>query len=190
MDCPTDVIYYFYNRPCKIFEDFKLKNIVTKWCRGMPNVEYLEEIAAPFVDKNGILIVLDDFGNLIDRSICDLFTVLSHSSRISVCYLSQCLFSKIPVFRDISLNVTMMTIMRNPRDSSQIRYIANQIYPNRSKFVVDVYNSIMSEPYSYVFLDFHQKTLDFLRVRSSILPNEFPLRVFIPKDNCADLFDI
>lgn len=61
--------------------------------------------------------------------------------------------------------------MHNPRESSQIKRLSEQI--DGTKFIYDCYkDSTSNKPYSYLFLDFNQETPEHLRVRSNLFPNE------------------
>ncbi len=42
--------------------------------------------------------------------------------------------------RIISLNCHFMLLMKNPRDKAQIISLASQIYPNKSKFLIEAFN--------------------------------------------------
>ena len=46
---------------------------------------------------------------------------------------------------------------------------------------MQVYEDVTAKPYSYLFIDLHQKTPEVIRVRTNILPGEGMLTVFIEK---------
>ena len=41
-----------------------------------------------------------------------------------------------------------------------------------------MYNSATKHPHGYIFIDLRQETEDELRIRSHVLQNEFPMRVY------------
>ena len=48
-------------------------------------------------------------------------------------------------------------------------------------WVMQVYEDVTAKPYSYLFIDLHQKTPEVIRVRTNILPGEGMLTVFVEK---------
>ena len=81
------------------------------------------------------LIIFDDLMSESDNiSIQNLFTKGSHHLNISVFLLTQNLFNKGKFSRTINLNSQYTIIFDNPRDRSQIRYLARQMFPHNSKF--------------------------------------------------------
>jgi hypothetical protein len=107
-----------------------------------------------------------------DKSIFSLFTIDSHHKNISVFFLTQNLFSQGKYSRTISLNCQYIILMNNPRDRSQINYLAKQVFPTNSKFLVESYIDATSQKHGYLLLDFKQDTDNSMRVQTGILPNE------------------
>ena len=81
----------------------------------------------------------------------------------------------------MSLNAKYIVLFKSPRDRSQIRHLAQQIYPEDVKFVQEVFEQTMILPHLYLFLDLSQKTLDELRFRSCIFPDGSKNYAYIPK---------
>lgn len=105
--------------------------------------------------KNNIVIINDlMMQSEQDKSILNLFTVDSHHQNISVFFLSQNLLSQGKYMRTISLNCHYIILMNNPRDRSQINFLARQIFPTHSKFLVESYIDATSTQFGYLFLDF------------------------------------
>ena len=69
--------------------NFPPRPIVNEWINKLPTVELLKEMSEPYIAGNGICIVIDDFVLMIDKQIEILFTILSHSNKISVILLTQ-----------------------------------------------------------------------------------------------------
>ena len=179
MDVPTDNIIYFYNRWQPSFTRFKEENIVTDWIGELPSIELLEEMTSPYKNGNGSIIVIDDFMTQLNSDISDLFTLLCHSNRISIFLLTQNVFSKNPFFRTISLNSQYVFIFKNSRDSSQITNYARQFAPTNTRWVVEAFRTCTKSAYSYMMFDHHNKTEEEVRVRSHMLRNEWPVRVWM-----------
>ena len=68
----------------------------------------------------------------------------------------------------ISLNSTYIVVFKNPRDQSQIRHLACQMFPSKPKFLQVVYEDATKDPYRYLFLDFHPNSPEFARILGNI----------------------
>lgn len=141
------------------------------------------EIDAEFIghipDINEIepfsLLILDDFQDRV-KLLENLFTKHSHHRNISVIILVQNPFAK--DMRTISLNAHYFVFMRNPRDNSQINYLARQINPAKSKNIIEAYQDATKSPYSYLFIDLKQETPEQLRFRTDIFDEDMQ-RVYL-----------
>ena len=66
-----------------------------------------------------------------------------------------------------------MVQFKNPRDASWIQHMARQMYPKDREYLVQVYERVMTlGPYSHLFIDLKQETLDNMRLRANILKDE------------------
>jgi len=100
----------------------------------------------------------------------------------SLIFLSQNVFYNNPVFRNISLNLQYIVIMRNRRDLRQIQHLARQLCPVDPKYIQNAYDKATKDPYSYIFLDTTSTAPDELQCRSHIFhfeDNEQPFTVYI-----------
>ena len=52
-------------------------------------------------------------------------------------------------------------IFKNPRDASQITYLAKQMYPGHARFLQEVFGDATSEAYGYLFIDLKQETPEY-----------------------------
>ena len=114
----------------------------------------------------------------------NLFTNGRHLN-LSVVFVSQKLFYMGKKCRTIALNSTYIMVFKNPRDQSQIRHLACQMFPSKPKFFQVAYEDATKDPYRYVFLDFHLNSQEFARVRGNILPCDSldnPCCLYLPKD--------
>lgn len=183
MDMPTSNIIYFYSQWQQSFSVFEKEGIVTKWINELPTLDMLKEETEAYKEAEGSIVIVDDFMQQVNGDISDLFTVLCHSYHISVFLLSQNVFPQNPMFRNISLNSTYIILFKNPRDSSQIMNYAKQFAPGNTKWVVDAYRACTRSAYSYMLFDHHQKTEERIRVRSNIFPSQWPMCVWMSKEN-------
>jgi len=168
---------YYYKENQSIFK--QMTGVVDKWINELPSLDSIREETSSYRDR-GSLIIIDDFAHELSKDLIELFTVYRHHGNCSVILLTQNLFEKNPIFRTVSLNATYICAFKNPRDKLQITSFARQFYPGKSKFVIDSFNKATKNPYSYMMFDMHQETPDEIRIRSRILPSEYPPMVWIP----------
>jgi hypothetical protein len=157
------------------------------WCFGAyqekvnkgiaDNVVLAEGVSAGLEEIDGskpTLLILDD---LMDeagdaREVSELFTRGSHHRNLSVIMLVQNVFHQGKIMRTVSLNSHYMVLFKNPRDAGQIRALASQLFPGKSKFLVDAYKQATQKAHGYLLLDFKQNTLEKYRVLSDVLPGQ------------------
>ena len=97
----------------------------------------------------------------------NLFTNGRHLN-LSIVFVSQNLFYNGKKCRTISLNSTYIVVFKNPRDQSQIRHLACQMFPSKPKFPQVAYEEETKDPYRYLFLDFHPNLQDFVEIFSNM----------------------
>lgn len=118
------------------------------------------------------LIIIDDLMRESDSRIVDIFTKGSHHRNLSVFYITQNLFHQGRGQRDISLNSSYIIYFKNPRDKTQIRYLARQLCPENSKFIEEAYKDATTKPHGYLMIDLKQNTRDMYRFKTNIFPDE------------------
>lgn len=152
-------ITYCYSIWQSAFDEFK--NI--EFQKGLFDIDEIDS-----TQRN--LIILDDL--MVESSnnstIQDLFTKGSHHLNISVFFLTQNLYNKGKFSRTINLNSHYTIIFDNPRDRTQISYLARQMYPQNSKFLIEAYNDAIKIPHGYIFLDNKNSTDENIRVQTNI----------------------
>lgn len=147
-------------------------NIIYK--EGLPNINEIDT-------SKPNLIIVDDLMKETDGRIVDLFTRGCHHRNLSVFYITQNIFHQGKGQRDISLNAHYIVLFKNPRDKGQIKHLAQQVYPENSKFLQEAYTDATSKPHGYLLLDLKQATPEEYRVRTNIFPSEeFPI-VYVAK---------
>ncbi len=178
--CKQNIIYY-YKQWQNSYESFKKENIVKEWLNHLPSEDDVKEKTLLFKDRGGSVIVIDDFAQELNKDVANIFSVLTHHTNSVVILLTQNIFSKNPVFRDISLNATFIVLFKNIRDASQVVHLAKQFAPGNNSYVIEAYKDATKNAYSYLLFDLHQSTPDNLRLRSRILPHELPMCVYEKK---------
>lgn len=159
------------------------------WCYGIYQAalhreliqrgyETRSEIIATSEIKPYDIIVLDD---LIQESknspdVTAMFTKAAHHKPCFIIFITQNLFPPGKEARTRSLNTHYYIIFKNPRDKSQVEYLARQILPRKSKALIDVFEAATSQPHHYLFLDFTQECPDAFRFRSHLF--EKPMIIY------------
>lgn len=113
-------------------------------------------------------------------ALAKFFTQGSHHRNLTVVYIVQNLFHQSPAMRTVSLNSHYLVLFKNPRDKSQIRTLASQMYPKKTSFLVDAYENATSRAYGYLVLDLRSGTPDDLRVRTQVVEEEGSQIVYVP----------
>lgn len=156
---PPVKIIWCYGTYQEVFET--LSNRVV-FHEGVPDLHMLE---------NGSLMILDDlmYENKDDR-IDKIFTKYSHHRGVSVMFLTQNIFHKDA--RTMTLNSHYLVLFKNPRDAAQISYLARQMFPGKSKYMLEAFKDSTAKPYTYLVVDLKADTDDAHRLRSGIFPDE------------------
>lgn len=149
---------------------------------NLSGVNYFQGIPdlTMFDGKFSQLIIIDDLMRESDGRVVDIFTKGSHHRNLSVFYITQNLFHQGKGQRDISLNSNYIIYFKNPRDKTQIRFLARQLVPENSKFVEDAYRDATNIPHGYLMIDLKQNTNDIYRFKTNIFPDEYTV-CYIPK---------
>ena len=160
------------------------------WCFGVyqdefnkyPDIDFREGLPDPntFDGTTKTLLVIDDLMSETDESVTKIFTKISHHRSVSVLYLSQNLFFGGKQNGTISLNTHYMVLFRNPRDASQISVLGKQMYPNKSKILVEAFRDAKFSPYGYLLIDLRPELEDKFRLRTGIFPGDTHY-VYAPK---------
>lgn len=178
----------FSKAPSKIYW---FASYLPKPVNQLPNVQYIQGLPDNFdMLTPNCFVVIDDMmvEGRNSTAITKLCTRGVHHIPCTLFLITQNLFYKGSETKTINLNSTYLVLFNNPRDKSQIQYIARQMYPKNKDFLVRAFeNATTNKPYTYLFIDLHPKTKDVLRVRANILPHEAPMVVYIPTQDAYKL---
>jgi hypothetical protein len=147
----------------------RIKQLVPniEWIVGLPPTLY--ETFDPSIKT---LLVVDDAMGCGEDIVARIFTMGSHHLSLTIFYLVQNFFTKSKYARTISLNAHYLFILKNPRERSQIGFLARQMFPTNTRYLQAAYNDATQEPHSYLMLDCTQSGRDAYRLRTGILPGE------------------
>ena len=167
---PPDRILYCYGVYQEIFSKFE----GVEFNEGLPSL-------AEFDGKKHTLVVIDDLMHETSDVITKLFTRGSHHTNTSVIFITQNMFSAGKETRTITLNAQYLVLFKNVRDKSQIAHLSRQMYPGKSKHIIESYIDATSEPYSYLFVDLKPNTDDKHRLKACIFPDDRQNYIYVPK---------
>ena len=124
------------------------------------------------------IIVLDDLFHEGKNSqdVTAMFTRAAHHKPCFIIFIMQNLFPPGKDSRTRSLNTHYLVIFKNPRDKSQVEFLARQILPRNPKTLIHIFEAATESPHSYLFLDLTQECPDRFRFRSHLF--EKPLRIY------------
>jgi hypothetical protein len=114
------------------------------------------------------LLVLDDLMHESSEKVAKLFTKVSHHRNVSVIFITQNLFHQNKHAREMTLNSHYLVVFKNPRDKSQIGYLARQLNPENPRYVMEAYRMATEKPHGYLLIDLKQSTEENMRYKSDV----------------------
>jgi hypothetical protein len=166
---PPEKIMYCYSIYQPLFDQFP--SVVFN--DGLPDI-------SQFDGKHRYLLILDDMMTQVNDSVSDLFTRVSHHKNVSVMFLTQNIFHQSKQNRTMSLNSHYLVLFKNPRDAMQVATLGRQMYPGKSKFLVEAFTDATTKPFGYLLIDLKADTEQKFRVRTNIFLDERQY-VYVPK---------
>src|ERR1700759_5304560 len=156
-----------------------IRKYFLKW-KGLTLTSVLPSLDE-FDGRKHSLVIIDDLMLETNDVVTKLFTRVSHHTNTSVIFITQNLFHASKETRTITLNAQYMVLFKNVRDKSQIAHLSRQMYPAKSKHMIESYVDATSEPYSYLFVDLKPNTDDKHRLKACIFPDDRQNYVYVPK---------
>lgn len=137
--------------------------------RGLPSESDIEELIG-----NHNVIVMDDLMNELvnNKEMEKLFTQGAHHKKLTILYLNQNMYCQGKHSRTINLNTHYMILLKNPRDVSQIQCLGKQVFPGKSRALIEAYNDCMKKPFGYLVLDLSPHGEEDYRIRTGVFPDE------------------
>merc|ERR1712081_129010 len=131
------------------------------------------------VSGQPMLVIFDDLiGSSSLKNIANLFTVDATHMNISLVFLTQRMFVNDESFRQISQNCDYFCIFKNPRNSSEIRTLAQQMTPG-NMILVQIYMDATRGPFSYLFINLTQECDERFKYLSHLFDNLGRVNVYI-----------
>lgn len=165
IDPPPNRIIYCYEVWQPAFDRLKESVPFIEFNKGIVQFDQLSS------QQNNLVILDDLMANCESNDeIKSLFTVGSHHNNISVIFIVQNIFNQGKHFRTLSLNTHYITLFNNARDQTQVHNLARQMYPKKSKFLIEAYEDAVEPDYGYILLDLKQGSK--YRVQTGIIPGQ------------------
>lgn len=123
--------------------------------------------------------VIDDLMDETSELVSKIFTKFGHHKNITCIFITHNLFPKNKHCRNLSLNAHYIVVMKNVRDKSQIACLARQVYPGKSRVLIDVFERATKNPFSYLLIDFSNRCPETMRLKSDLFSDE-GMTVYIP----------
>lgn len=182
----------------------KIDNVIWCYSEWQPTYEVLKDrvhfveglISSDELDPNKTnLVVIDDLMDKKDAGIETFFTRSCHHRNTSCVYIVQNIFNQNKGHRTCSLNAHYIFLFKNPRDTSQVKVLARQMFPGNVRYLTDSFADATKIPYGYLCIDMKPETAEYLRLRSDILnpssqivyvPNEYKYKYKFLQENSTD----
>jgi hypothetical protein len=165
-------IYFCYTEMQPLYDTFE--NV--EFHRNMIDVNTLDTEVSN-------LVICDDMLENLNSGIAEAFTKHCHHRNLSLIFITQNLFQKGQHMRNMNLSASYLVLFKNPRDANQINCLARQMYPSgRVNFMQQAFRDATSAAHGYLFVDLKQDTLELLRLRTGIFPDE---KTYIYTPSCS-----
>jgi hypothetical protein len=137
---------------------------------GLPTMDEVKDLASP---DSELLLVLDDliYDTINSKDMSKLFCTGRHLN-LSIIFLTQNLYERGKFSRAINLNACYIILFRNIRDSNQIKYLGQQLFSDKWRSLVTIYDDVMKGEFQYLVIDLHPYSKNEYRLRTKIFPGE------------------
>ena len=145
---PTRVLYC-YGIYQSLYKEMEQSLSFVEFHQGLPNVDEIDGL------PENSLVVLDDLAGrmMANKEIEELFSMQVHHKKLNVIFLNHNLFIQGKCSKTIANNTHVYVFLKNPRGLSQLTCLARQVFPGKSKALVEAYEDCMRKRYGYLVLD-------------------------------------
>ena len=172
-----DKIIFVYKEEQDIYKSINSSFFNIEFIKDIDN-DFTEKVLSESKDGKKLMVVLDDqYYSKNLAVIGELYLVTARHRSISVIFLTQSIFNN-PNLKNISRNSSHIILFKNIRLQEPYT-LFSQFFPgkNRSLPLKNLYDTLMSEDYSYLLIDCTVNCLPFLRFRSDIFKRV--VRIFL-----------
>ncbi len=170
-DSHPERIVWLYSEWQQLYDILEKRNLNIEFVDRLVGDELYDSLKP---GTRNLLILDDQMSQLGDSKVLSkLFTKGSSRRNLTVIYIVQNLFDKGKSHRVASINSHYLVLFKNPRDNSQIKILAQQMFPNKKGlFLVESFQDATWDPYGYLMIDYKSTTPEDFRLRTNIFPNE------------------
>lgn len=176
---PPEKVFLFYNVRQELYDSMLQSGAVDEIYEGLPAMQELIDMIAPHKAGGGTCCIFDDSLQDVNENLEKIFTQISHHHNCSVFFMSQNIFYQSTRYRTMNLNTQYLFVMKYPRAMGQVMLLARQISPYQTKHIIAAFQDATRSAYKYLLFDFKASTPDHIRIRSDILPYEWPMAVYM-----------
>ena len=173
---PPNKILYVYKVWQQKFDELKESGIVDHFVQDQKDlIKKLKTLSK----GESSLIVFDDLINSSNlQDIANLFVVDGRHSNLSLIFLSQRMFVNNESFRQISNNCDYFAVFKNPRNSSEVRVLAQQLTPG-SLELINIYSEATKDPFSYLFINLTQECNESVKYLSHLFDYDHSVTCYL-----------
>ena len=168
---PPERVWWIYGFWQPIYEELGAKFIHASGAESAPAIEKVFSELKP--SERNLLVLDDQMGGLADsKELSRLFTEGSHHLNLTIIYIVQNLFNKGKSQRTASINTHYFVLFKNPRDTSQVSYLMQQLARSKARSLVKIFEDATAGSYSYLYIDCHPQFDKDLRYCTNIFPGD------------------
>ena len=146
------------------------------------NDQSLEDTISSHLCRNTLIIFDDCFvsGKNNLQYIASLFLVTGRHTGVSLIYIGQHLFSKEESLKHITNNCDYLVMFKSIRSRNDIRNLASQMFPRRTRVLTSMFEDATQQPYSYLFINLTQRADEKARFLSNVWAEDGIITTYIP----------
>ena len=173
---PPKKVLYVYKVWQQKFDELKESGLVDNFVQDQKDlVSRLKTV----INRESSLLVFDDLINSSNlQDIANLFVVDGRHSNLSLIFLSQRMFVNNESFRQISNNCDYFAVFKNPRNSSEVRVLAQQLTPG-SLELINIYSEATKDPFSYLFINLTQECNESVKYLSHLFDYDHSVTCYL-----------
>ena len=111
-------------------------------------------------------------------SIANLFTVDGRHMNMSMVFLTQRMFVNDEYFRQISQNCDYFFLFKNPRNSAEIRTLAQQVTPG-TLHLIKIFIEATKDPFSYLCVNLTQECQPEVKYLAQLFDKDHSVKCFV-----------
>lgn len=144
---PPNKILYCHGKEQSLFTDMERTIPSIAFHKGLPSEELLESYLH---DPSCNIIVLDDLMESVvsNSDMQQIFTLGAHHRRLTVIYLNQNIYCK-----GSKAKHAFSDLNEKSERSVAIECLSRQVFPGKSKLLVEAYRDCMKTPFAYLVVD-------------------------------------